>query len=114
MDGDGTSAARPFWSTPPRRPRTNAWMCKTGTLTLCVQRPQNVRSDRDRNSVRQRTLLDAMPPFLGGGAMIDRVTTSGFEPAELPEKFEAGTPPIAEAIGLEAALLHQRSWLERH
>lgn len=48
--------------------------------------------------------LDAMPPFLGGGAMIDRVTTSGFTPAGLPEKFEAGTPPIAEAIGLEAAV----------
>ncbi len=48
--------------------------------------------------------LDAMPPFLGGGAMIDRVTTSGFTPASLPEKFEAGTPPIAEAIGLEAAV----------
>jgi cysteine desulfurase/selenocysteine lyase len=49
-------------------------------------------------------LLDAMPPFLGGGAMISRVTTSGFEPAELPEKFEAGTPPIVEAIGLSAAV----------
>ncbi len=48
--------------------------------------------------------LDAMPPFLGGGAMIDRVTTSGFTSAGLPEKFEAGTPPIAEAIGLEAAV----------
>jgi cysteine desulfurase/selenocysteine lyase len=49
-------------------------------------------------------LLEAMPPFLGGGAMIHRVTTSGFEPAGLPEKFEAGTPPIADAIGLEAAI----------
>lgn len=53
-------------------------------------------------------LLDAMPPFLGGGAMIHRVTTDGFEPAGLPEKFEAGTPPIAEAIGLEAALRYLR------
>ncbi len=49
-------------------------------------------------------MLEAIPPFLGGGAMIARVTTSGFEPAGLPEKFEAGTPPIAEAIGLEAAI----------
>jgi cysteine desulfurase / selenocysteine lyase len=49
-------------------------------------------------------LLNAMPPFLGVGAMIHRVTTEGFEPAELPEKFEAGTPPIAEAIGLAAAI----------
>ena len=49
-------------------------------------------------------LLDAMPPFLGGGGMIRRVTTSGFESGDLPEKFEAGTPPIAEAIGLKAAV----------
>jgi cysteine desulfurase/selenocysteine lyase len=48
--------------------------------------------------------LDAMPPFLGGGGMIQRVTTEGFEPHDLPEKFEAGTPPIVEAIGLEAAV----------
>ena len=48
--------------------------------------------------------LDAMPAFLGGGGMIDRVTTSGFSSAALPDKFEAGTPPIVEAIGLEAAI----------
>lgn len=52
--------------------------------------------------------LEEMPPFLGGGAMIHRVTTTGFEPAGLPEKFEAGTPPIAEAIGLEAAVDYVR------
>lgn len=49
-------------------------------------------------------ILEAMPPFLGGGGMIQRVTTEGFESADLPDKFEAGTPPIAEAIGLEAAV----------
>jgi cysteine desulfurase/selenocysteine lyase len=49
-------------------------------------------------------LLDAMPPFLGGGSMIRTVTTSGFTPALLPSKFEAGTPPIAPAIGLGAAI----------
>ena len=52
----------------------------------------------------KESLLDAMPPFLGGGAMIDEVTTTGFTTASLPEKFEAGTPPIAEAIGLAAAI----------
>jgi cysteine desulfurase/selenocysteine lyase len=52
----------------------------------------------------KEALLDAMPPFLGGGAMIDEVTTSGFTTAALPDKFEAGTPPIAEAIGLAAAV----------
>ncbi len=56
----------------------------------------------------KQEILQAMPPFLGGGAMIHRVTTEGFEPAELPEKFEAGTPPITEAIGLAAALTYVR------
>ncbi len=49
-------------------------------------------------------LLDAMPPFLGGGGMILNVTTEGFTPDGLPAKFEAGTPPIAEAVGLGAAI----------
>ncbi len=49
-------------------------------------------------------LLDAMPPFLGGGDMIRDVRLDGFTPNELPWKFEAGTPPIAEAIGLGAAI----------
>ncbi len=52
----------------------------------------------------RRELLEAMPPFLGGGSMIRRVTTDGFEPADLPAKFEAGTPPIVPAIGLGAAI----------
>ncbi len=49
-------------------------------------------------------LLDAMPPFMGGGDMIRDVRLDGFTPNELPWKFEAGTPPIAEAIGLAAAV----------
>lgn len=52
----------------------------------------------------QRELLESMPPFLGGGAMIKRVHLRSFEPNELPYKFEAGTPAIAEAIGLGAAV----------
>ena len=49
-------------------------------------------------------LLDAMPPFLGGGGMIRDVTKAGFLPDDVPWKFEAGTPPIAEAAGLSAAI----------
>ncbi|MEL6890380.1 MAG: SufS family cysteine desulfurase [Actinomycetota bacterium] len=49
-------------------------------------------------------LLDAMPPFLGGGNMIDTVTFGGFTTAPVPAKFEAGTPPIVEAAGLTAAV----------
>ncbi len=52
----------------------------------------------------REALLDAMPPFLGGGNMIADVRLDGFTPAELPAKFEAGTPPITEAIGLGAAI----------
>ena len=48
-------------------------------------------------------ILDATPPFLGGGEMILQVTKEGFTHTELPWKFEAGTPPIAEAVGLGAA-----------
>jgi cysteine desulfurase/selenocysteine lyase len=52
----------------------------------------------------KENLLDKMPPFLGGGSMIHRVTLDGFTPADLPHKFEAGTPPIVQAIGLGAAI----------
>ena len=52
----------------------------------------------------RRALLDAMPPFLGGGSMIESVTVDGCTYAPSPNRFEAGTPPIVEAIGLSAAL----------
>src|SRR3990170_1140051 len=52
----------------------------------------------------RRELLDAMPPFLTGGSMISRVTLAGAEWNEVPWKFEAGTPAIAEAVGLAAAV----------
>jgi cysteine desulfurase / selenocysteine lyase len=57
----------------------------------------------------RRELLDAMPPFLTGGSMISRVTLEGAEWNEVPWKFEAGTPAIAEASGLAAAI----EYLER-
>ena len=49
-------------------------------------------------------LLDAMPPFLGGGDMIKEVKLRSFRPNTLPHKFEAGTPAIAEAVGFGAAV----------
>ncbi len=48
-------------------------------------------------------LLEAMPPFLGGGDMIKEVKLRSFRPNDLPYKFEAGTPAIAEAVGFGAA-----------
>jgi cysteine desulfurase/selenocysteine lyase len=52
----------------------------------------------------RRRLLETMPPYQGGGEMIRRVSLNSFTPNEVPHKFEAGTPAIAEAIGLGAAV----------
>ncbi|MGH8868600.1 MAG: cysteine desulfurase [Actinomycetes bacterium] len=52
----------------------------------------------------RRDLLDELPPFLGGGEMIETVEMSGSTYAGLPHKYEAGTPPIAQAVGLGAAV----------
>jgi cysteine desulfurase/selenocysteine lyase len=49
-------------------------------------------------------LLESMPPFLGGGDMIKEVKLRSFRPNEIPYKFEAGTPAIAEAVGFGAAV----------
>jgi len=56
----------------------------------------------------KRTLLDAMPPYQGGGDMIEQVTFEKTTYAQLPNKFEAGTPHIAGAVGLASAI----EWLE--
>jgi cysteine desulfurase/selenocysteine lyase len=52
----------------------------------------------------RRELLESMPPFLTGGEMIRDVRLDGFTTNDVPWKFEAGTPPIAEAVGLGAAV----------
>jgi len=52
----------------------------------------------------RKEILNNMPPFLGGGDMIKRVHLRSFIPNEIPYKFEAGTPAIAEAIGLGVAI----------
>lgn len=57
----------------------------------------------------KREILEAMPPFLGGGDMIKRVHLRSFTENELPYKFEAGTPAIAQAIGLGEAVDYLQS-----
>ena len=52
----------------------------------------------------KQALLEAMPPFMGGGDMIKKVFLRSFSPNDLPHKFEAGTPAIAEAVGFGAAV----------
>jgi len=54
----------------------------------------------------KEALLEMMPPYQGGGDMIDEVSFTGTTFNELPHKFEAGTPHIAGAIGLDAALAY--------
>ena len=51
----------------------------------------------------KRKWLEALPPFMGGGDMISEVRLGGFTPNEVPYKFEAGTPPIAQAVGMAEA-----------
>ena len=66
----------------------------------------------------KRDLLEAMPPFMGGGDMIREVTLSGSKWNSVPYKFEAGTPAIAEAIGLGAAVDYLQEvgmeWVHAH
>ncbi|MCX8199843.1 MAG: SufS family cysteine desulfurase [Candidatus Micrarchaeota archaeon] len=54
--------------------------------------------------IGKESQLEELPPFMGGGSMIREVSRQGFKPAELPQKFEAGTPNIAGVIGFGAAL----------
>jgi cysteine desulfurase/selenocysteine lyase len=54
----------------------------------------------------RRSILETMPPFLGGGGMISSVHTDHFTPSALPHKLEAGTPNISGAIALGAACLY--------
>ena len=66
----------------------------------------------------KRDLLEAMPPFMGGGDMIREVTLSGSKWNSVPYKFEAGTPAIAEAIGLGVAVDYLQEvgmeWVHAH
>jgi cysteine desulfurase/selenocysteine lyase len=66
----------------------------------------------------KRDLLETMPPFMGGGDMIREVKLSGSKWNSLPYKFEAGTPPIAEVIGLGAAVDYLSNvgmeWIHAH
>ncbi len=52
----------------------------------------------------RKDLLETMPPYMGGGEMIKRVQLRSFTPNEIPHKFEAGTPAIADSVGFGAAV----------
>jgi cysteine desulfurase/selenocysteine lyase len=57
----------------------------------------------------KQALLDAMPPYMGGGSMIRKVTLEGTTFADIPAKFEAGTPSVGDEIGLGVAVEYLRS-----
>ena len=60
----------------------------------------------------KRELLDELPPYHGGGSMMKTVYIDSFTPADIPSRFEAGTPSVADIIGLGKAIeyLQQFSW----
>ena len=66
----------------------------------------------------KQALLESMPPFMGGGDMIKKVTLRSFTLNDVPHKFEAGTPAIAEAVGFGAAVDYLNSvgldWISEH
>ena len=104
--GPGARASAPTRSSTPRRPSRS---CPS------TSRPPGATSSSSpatRSSVPtgigvlwgREELLNQLPPFHGGGEMIETVTMAGSTYAKAPHRFEAGTPPIVEAVGLGAAV----------
>ncbi len=92
-----TPPARASSSTPRRPSRTSPSTCRPGTPTSSGSPAHKMLGPSGIGGLWARAeLLEAMPPFLGGGEMIRDVTVDGFTTNEIPWKFEAGTPPIAE------------------
>lgn len=62
----------------------------------------------------KRSILEELPPYHGGGTMMETVFIDSFTPAGIPSRFEAGTPPVADIIGMGAAIdyLQQFAWKE--
>ena len=103
----GARARRPACSSTARRPRrTCRSTCRRlGCDFYAFSGHKTLRPDGHRRALRaRRALLEAMPPYQGGGDMIRSVTFEKTTYNVLPYKFEAGTPNIAGAIGLGAAI----------
>ena len=96
-----STAPRPHRSCRSTSPRWGSTSTRS-PATSSTGRPGSARSGRGSSC------CDAMPPFLGGGSMIRKVTKEGTTYADPPARFEAGTPAIAQAIGMAAAL----RWLD--
>ena len=89
----------------PSPSRTSPPTCRRGTPTSSRSPAHKMLGPSGIGALWARAeLLEAMPPFLGGGEMIRDVRLDGFTTNDVPWKFEAGTPPIAEAVGFGAAV----------
>jgi cysteine desulfurase/selenocysteine lyase len=100
-----TRMARGCCSTAARPRCTGAWTCRRST-PISTSSPATSCTGPTGIGVlyAKAELLRAMPPFMGGGDMIAEVTLERSIWAEPPARFEAGTPPIVEAVGLHAAI----------
>ena len=97
---DGGAVGRPPSD---RRAATSTAISTPSPATSSTARPASACSRA------RRTLLEPMPPYQGGGDMIESVTFAKTTYAELPNKFEAGTPDIAGVVGLAAAIEYVES-----
>ena len=90
-------------------PRLSVNIVNFGADFYAYSGAQALRPDRHRLPVGPRRLLDSLPPWQGGGSMIDRVTFEKTTYLDPPARFEAGTPHIVGAVGLHAAV----NWVEK-
>ena len=99
-----------WWPTAPSRCPTSRPTCRPSECDFLAFSAHKMLGPTGIGVLWGReALLEALPPFLGGGEMILDVRKDGFTPNDIPWRFEAGTPPITEAIGLGAAV----DYLER-
>ena len=93
----------PWWSMPQAVPQLAVNMADLGADLVAFTGHKMVGPTGIGVLWGRYELLAALPPFLGGGEMIEVVTMAGSTYAPPPHRFEAGTPPIAQAVGLAAA-----------
>ncbi len=85
------------------------WTCRRSAATSTSSPDTRSTDHRHRRALGPQGTLEAMPPWQGGGEMIREVTEDFVTYNEPPHRFEAGTPPIVQAIGLGAALRYMES-----
>src|SRR6185312_16288793 len=92
------------WSTAARAPCTSRSTCRRSTRTSTSSPATSSMAPPESACYGKHELLDGMRPYQGGGEMIDTVTLEEVTYNAPPHRFEAGTPPIVQAVGLGAAI----------